>query len=82
MDDVYGVADKTTMTPAERALCVEQAETARLHLERFVDLCREGSTPDAIRAYLPAHQAMDYTQNILNEALRRTMQVMHGEGGM
>jgi hypothetical protein len=79
MGDPHNVADRATFTPAERALCVEQAQTAILALEQVITQMKDGTSGDAIRAYTEVHRATEYLMNVINQSIARTMQTIHDE---
>lgn len=67
------LADRVMLTPAERAMLIEQAERARVELDRFIYRCKHGTSGEALRAYVPATHAMDYASKIIGEKIRLTL---------
>ena len=63
------VMDNIVLTPAERALLVEQAETARVALEEFIQQCKGGTSGQVVRSYVPVAQAIDYASGVLTKKI-------------
>lgn len=74
------VAERTILTPAERAVLVEQAQGMQVALAEFIKHCKEGTSGDAIKAYVPVAQANDYMTNIISTKIGQTLQQDHDEG--
>lgn len=74
------VSERVVLTPAERAVLVEQAEAAKVALEQFQRQAREGTAGDTIRAFIPAIRAMEYGQNILNHKIAQVIVEDHERG--
>lgn len=63
------IVDNIVLTPAERALLVEQAETARVALDDFIERCKDGTAGQAVRAYVPVAAAIDYASQVLTKKI-------------
>lgn len=73
------VIDRVILTPAERALLVEQAEATKAELEVFITDCKTGTAPDALRRYQHCSAHHDYIANVLNTKISLIMAADHGE---
>lgn len=63
---VAAMAERVVLTPAERAVVVEQCETARLHLEAVIKAAEDGASYDVIKGFTKSLRPLEYVQNILN----------------
>lgn len=80
MDFIGTVADRVVLTPAERAVIVEQAEAARLNLDTVIQHCKDGTAGDVIKSYVAVVQANEYVTSILNTKIVKVIQEDHENG--
>ena len=73
------VMDNITLTPAERALLVEQAESARVALDAFIAQCKEGTSSQVVRSYVPVAQAIDYASGVLTKKIKTAITERMGQ---
>lgn len=78
--DMGTVVERTVLTPAERAVLVEQAQAMQVGLRSFIEMCNAGRSPSAIQAYDQVAQANDYITSIINTKVMHTLERDHQEG--
>lgn len=71
----YSVADSVVLTPAERAVMVEQLEALKVQTDVLMKHCKEGTAKDVTLAFSVLIGHTEYIANILNtkigDAIRR-----------
>lgn len=75
-EEVFG---RVTYTPAERAVLVEQSETIKLHLTKFMALARGGEGAPLTHAYLDLARHMDYVSNLVTTKMQHTAALIEAE---
>lgn len=74
------VLERTILTPAERAVLVEQASAIDVLMDNFVKQCKEGSSADAIQVFISMTNSFEYITNIINTKIGQTIARDHDEG--
>lgn len=68
--------ERITLTPAERALMVEQAETARVELAGFITACKGGTSLQVVERMAEVMKNCMYIAMILQFKIAEQMDLM------
>lgn len=79
MFDQESAVERIVLTPAERALMVEQAEAIKVALNTFITHCKDGTPAQVVKSYLPVVRANEYTTSIINTKVGHVYAQVHDE---
>lgn len=78
--DIGTLAERVVLTPAERAVLVEQAETTKVNLDTFIAHCKEGTAGDAIKSFISVLRCSEYMNGLVNHKIGLVLQEDHDLG--
>lgn len=78
--DLGSVAERVTLTPAERAVLVEQAETLKADLDAHITACKDGTPKEVVSTYTKALQTVQYASELLGHKVQAVLMADHESG--
>lgn len=78
MFDIESIANRVTMTPAERAVVREQATTLSVEATTLAHHAECGEAGDVLRAFIEMSRTMKDMENLCSMSVRRAVQEAQG----
>ena len=83
MDDTEKtVIEAVRLTPAERAVLVEQAEAAKVHIDQFIEAAKDKDPETAIYLWSTLGAPVDYVSEVLRRKITEAAQKVLGGDGL
>lgn len=78
--DIGTVAERVVLTPAERAVLVEQAETMKVCLTDHITACKDGTPKKVVTTYAKFLQTGQYASDLLGHKVHAVLAADHEDG--
>ena len=70
-EDIIGLADGVILTPAERAVLIEQAETLKVQCDGLIQSCQDSQGAKVILSFVSMLSTAEYISDVLKTKVKQ-----------